>query len=332
MPWRATKGNPANPYHVVVSEFMLQQTQVATVIPYFNRFITRWPTLKALAKAKLDDVRAAWAGLGYYRRANFLHRLAVAVTENHGGVLPQEERELLALPGLGPYAAAAIAAIAFGKQATVVDGNVERVMARIFMLEETGVKLRSKVYDALMPVVPAKRAGDFAQAVMELGALVCTPRSPDCPHCPWQKNCMAFASGTQEDFPRKLVKKTVPEKHAAIFVLTDSKGRVLMRRRPESGLLAGLWEFPSTPWETARPDAKVTARHAPAKTAWRRKGHVTHVFSHFKLHLTLQLGHSRTTFSLQDGSYRWMKREELSTIALPTVMRKVADAAFDTDA
>lgn len=340
MPWRVKKGETPNPYHVAVSEFMLQQTTVATVIPYFQRFIKRWPTLKALAAAELDDVRSQWAGLGYYRRANFLHRMANAVMADHAGTLPRTENDLRSLPGLGPYAAAAIAAISFDERVAVVDGNVERVVARLFMLGETGVALRKAVHERVSAMLPRLRAGDFAQSMMELGALVCTPRAPKCPSCPWQKNCMAKAAGMAENFPRKIQKKTAPEKQTAIYVLQDKTGRVLLKRRPETGLLAGLWEFPSTPWETKAP-ANGTAfapRVKGGKITWRQlKKPVIHVFSHFRLTLAVQVGalrasHNGTIILPHDSSYRWMKREELSTIALPTVMRRVADAAFADEA
>lgn len=336
LPWRATKGKPANAYHVAVSEFMLQQTTVATVIPYFERFIKRWPDFKKLARAKLDDVRAQWAGLGYYRRASYLHALAKAVSQEKAGRLPEQVEELKKLPGLGPYAAAAIAAIAFNKSVAVVDGNVERVISRLYALKGTGTALREAVRKNVQALVPEKRAGDFAQALMELGALVCRPKNPTCPTCPWTKNCAAKLAGTQENFPHKKAKAKTGARHAVVYVVTNVRGEVLVRKREEKGLLAGLWEFPSTPWEEkpAKASGRAAAlpamgkiRFLPVRGTDKGKQVVKHVFSHFTLYLSLQLGHSATTFKGDNHNYRWMKWQELRTIALPTVMQKVARLA-----
>jgi A/G-specific adenine glycosylase len=326
MPWRAQGGKKPNPYHVLLSEFMLQQTGVSTVIPYFQKFIRRWPTLPALAKAELDEVRAAWAGLGYYRRASFLHRCAQAIVKIHGGRMPSTEEELLALPGIGPYTAAALAAIAFDRPANVVDGNVERVMAR---LHAHGGK-REALKTLAAPLVPPKRPGDYAQALMDLGATLCTPRKPACPRCPLKSSCRAFAGGGPEKYPVKILKKPVPQKYAVVFVVRDGAGRFLLRKRPEAGLYAGLWEFPSTPWELKKPDTKRVMAHAPWRLRWAEgKIPVEQVFSHFRLHFSLRLGHSPAAFFPQNGKkdeYRWIKVSEFSKLALPSVMHKVLRA------
>jgi A/G-specific adenine glycosylase len=327
LPWRAKGGSRPNPYHVLLSEFMLQQTGVSTVIPYFQKFIRRWPTIAALAKADLDEVRTQWAGLGYYRRASFLHRCAQAIVKQHGGHMPAAEKELLALPGIGPYTAAALAAIAFDHPANVVDGNVERVVARLYAY---GGK-REGLKELAAPLVPQNRAGDYAQALMDLGATLCTPRNPECPRCPLKSNCAALTEGSPDKYPLKIVKKPVPQKYAAVFVVRDRQGRVLLRKRPETGIYAGLWEFPSTPWELKKPDAKRVAAHAPRKLVWREgKYPVSQVFSHFRLHFSLRLGHSPAAFFPQNGKkseYRWIKISEFSTLALPSVMHKVLRAA-----
>jgi A/G-specific adenine glycosylase len=327
MPWRARGGARPNPYHVLLSEFMLQQTGVSTVIPYFEKFIRRWPTLPALARARLDEVRAQWAGLGYYRRAAFLHRCAQAIVKNHGGRMPGSEAELRALPGIGPYTAAALAAIVFDQPANVVDGNVERVVARLFAFGGKKEELRALAAQ----LVPQKRAGDYAQALMDLGATLCTPRNPECSRCPVRTQCRAFAEGIPERYPVKGKKKPVPRKYAAVFVLRDARGRVLVRRRPEQGLYAGLWEFPSTPWGEKQPDAKTIAAHAPRRLAWREgKTPIRQVFSHFHLTFSLRLGHSPAAFFPQNaetGEYRWIKVSEFSKLALPSVMHKVLKAA-----
>lgn len=330
LPWRARKGKRAHAYHVAVSEFMLQQTTVATVIPYFERFIQRWPSFEKLARAKLDDVRALWAGLGYYRRAAFLHALAKTVVADYAGHLPMRAEALKKLPGLGPYAAAAIAAIAFNERIAVVDGNVERVMSRLFALKGTGMALRQVVRTNVQDLVPRHRAGDFAQAVMELGALVCRPKNPDCASCPWKKTCKAHAQDAPENFPQKKAKSKTKTRYAVIYVIQNRRGQVLLRKRAEKGLLAGLWEFPSTCWAEQKAVAvplplPETMRVRLLKTTGKQV--VKHDFSHFTLHLTLQLGHSATTFKGQNGNYRWMNWQDLNTIALPTVMQKVARGA-----
>ncbi len=328
MPWRAKRGKRTNPYHELLSEFMLQQTQVVTVIPYFKAFIKRWPKLTDLANASLDEVRAAWSGLGYYRRAKFLHECVKAIAKHHDGVVPDNEEALRALPGIGPYTAAAIAAIAYDKKAVVVDGNVERVMARMFAVEEKLPAAKKQLYALAQTCLPKQRFGDYAQAVMELGATVCTPKNPSCGICPWKKNCKAFAVGAMESYPRKATKKKIPHKHTSVFVTINKKGEVLLRRRAEGGMLGGMWEFPSTPWQADRPSTKDEARHAPAKLVWQAAAKpVQHVFSHFKLEAALRIGHSGAAFSLHNSEYRWLKWKDLSTIALPTLTLSIAKAA-----
>lgn len=328
MPWRAEAGKPANPYHVLVSEFMLQQTTVAAVIPYFLKFIKKWPSVQALAKASLEDVRAAWAGLGYYRRAKFLHDCARMVMEKHKGRIPDTEEELRALPGIGAYTAAALAAIAFDHKANVVDGNVERVMARLFACAEKMPAAKAVLRKHAETLLPKKRFGDYAQALMDLGATVCTPRNPQCGDCPLQTTCLARGAGQPEAYPRKTVKKKVPKKKAVVFVVQDKKGRVLLRRRPEGGLYAGMWEFPSTPWALKEASLKVVNNHAPAPLGWHTpKERIRHVFSHFELEMTLRLGHSKGTIVQHNGEYRWSAWRDLPHIAMPSLMHKVAARA-----
>jgi A/G-specific adenine glycosylase len=329
LPWRSKGGKKPDPYHVLLSEFMLQQTGVTTVIPYFHKFLKRWPKMKDLSAATLDQVRAMWAGLGYYRRAGFLHECAKAIVKQHKGVMPQTEDALLALPGIGRYTAAALSAIAFDIPANVVDGNVERVVSRLFASSEDKEKLRTLG----ATLVPAKRSGDYAQALMDLGATLCTPRNPDCPCCPWKADCRAHALGREEDFPRKVIKKAVSQKHAFVYVVSDSKGRVLLRRREEGGLYAGMWEFPSSPWDVAKPANKLLKLHAPAKRVWQEGTEpVRHVFSHFKLDLQLRFSHGGAAFFPQDKAhveYRWINPKEFSTLAMPSVMHKVWRAVED---
>ncbi len=324
LPWRAPKGRKPDPWHVLLSEYMLQQTTVATVIPYYRKFLRRWPRLDAFAKAGLDEARAAWSGLGYYRRAGFLHRCARAVVKDHGGRLPRTEKELLALPGIGPYTAAAIAAIAFDRPANVMDGNIARVMARLFRHKGPRAALKAKAGRC----APRKRPGDYAQALMDLGATVCLPKNPRCGACPVMRFCAAHARGETGKYPQAPARAAAPRKYGVAFVLRDPKGRVLMRKRAEGGLLGGMWEFPSTSWETVKPGAATIRAAAPVAVPWRGGGRkIRHVFSHFRLELSLRRGHSRGAIRPRSGDYRWIGAREFSTLALPTVMKKIWKAA-----
>ncbi|MEL6196475.1 MAG: A/G-specific adenine glycosylase, partial [Pseudomonadota bacterium] len=260
MPWRTGPAEKAagarpDPYRVWLSEVMLQQTTVATVTPRFEAFLARWPTVDALAAAPREDVLAEWAGLGYYARARNLHACAVAVSAEHGGQFPDTEDGLRALPGVGAYTAAAVAAIAFDRAAAVVDGNVERVMARLFAETDPmpGVKPRLAAHAARL--TPTERPGDYAQAVMDLGATICTPRRPACALCPWRDDCAAHAAGVAETLPRKMPKKAKPTRHGTAFALFDQRGCVATVIRPEKGLLAGMRALPSTDWAEQAPVA-----------------------------------------------------------------------------
>lgn len=325
LPWRAGIGQAANPYHVLVSEFMLQQTTVTAVIPYFTRFIKRWPTLKALAKAAPDDVRAMWAGLGYYRRARFLHEAAQAIVKDFKGAIPHDEKTLRSLPGIGAYTAAAIVAITFNQKANVVDGNVERVVARLSRIETPLPKAKKILYEKAARLVPEKRGGDYAQALMDLGSTICTPRRPLCRACPIKKFCAAGKADMAEHYPRRMAAKKTPDKYAVFFILRDARGRFLMRQRPESGLLASMWEFPSTPWQEKKPNSTMIARHAPAQTIWHEApAKIHHVFSHFKLNGTLRMGHKPAAFMAHHDKYCWIAQKQFGNMGLPSLMQKIA--------
>src|SRR5476651_2456571 len=248
LPWRARRGEPADPYAVWLSEIMLQQTGVKTVAPYFSKLLTRWPTVAALANAKLDDVLRNWAGLGYYARARNLHACAKAVVERHGGIFPNDIEALRALPGIGDYTAAAVAAIAFDTPAVPVDGNVERVVSRLFAIEETLPAARPTIKRLAASLLPARRAGDFAQGLMDLGATICSPKRPTCALCPWNDVCVARALARQEEFPRKARKREGKLRRGAAFVALRADGRVLLRQRPEKGLLGLMTEVPGSEW------------------------------------------------------------------------------------
>ncbi len=321
LPWRAERGERADAYRVWLSEIMLQQTTVAAAGPYFIRFLERFPDVHALAAAPSDDVMRLWAGLGYYARARNLHACAKDVSAR-GGTFPDTEEGLLELPGIGPYTAAAIAAIAFGRRATVVDGNVERVITRLFAVEDVMPKAKPVIRALTEPLVPAKRAGDFAQAMMDLGATICTPKRPACSLCPWDDACVARAEGTQESFPRKAAKAVRPARFGAAFYVTRPDGAVLLRRRQDKGLLGGMTELPGTDW-TDRFDRKAALEQAPVKAAWRRRtGSVRHVFSHFSLELQVFAAEVSQRTRAPDGCW-WSL--EADAEALPSVMRKALE-------
>lgn len=328
LPWRAEPGEQADPYRVWLSEIMLQQTTVATVGPYFQRFTARWPSVGALAAADLDSVLSEWAGLGYYARARNLHRCAVAVARDHGGRFPDTESGLKTLPGIGDYTAAAVAAIAFDRPATILDGNVERVIARLRLVTDPlpAAKLTLKARAA--EITPDERPGDYAQAVMDLGATVCTPRKPKCLTCPWSDACVARIEGVAENLPRKTPKKAKPTRRGTCFFLIDGEGSILLRRRPESGLLGGMQEVPSSPWiEEPMPGGDVGV-HAPVEgVRWRAlPGLVRHTFTHFHLELTVLSGRVEDGPPVDDA--RWWPVDRLGEVALPTVMAKVVQHAL----
>jgi len=325
LPWRARPGKRADPYRVWLSEIMLQQTTVVTVGPYFRDFLARWPSVHDLANAELDAVLHAWQGLGYYARARNLHKCARAVSADHGGRFPDSEEDLLALPGIGSYTAAAIAAIAFGRRATVMDGNVERVMARLHAVETPLPAAKPELRKLAAALAPAERPGDYAQAVMDLGATVCTPRKPRCGACPWQDRCIARKLGIAEELPRKSPKAVRPRKHAVVFWLSRPDGSILLQRRPEEGMLGGLMEVPSTPWRAEPWTAREAMKSAPAKAQWRSlDGVVRHGFTHFEIEMTVMAGRA---LSRAPGGV-WSQVDRLSDHALPTLMKKVVRHAL----
>ena len=361
LPWRAAPGERADPYRVWLSEIMLQQTRVNAVLPYYAKFLARWPSVRALAAAPLADVLKAWAGLGYYARARNLHACARAVAKNRK--FPREESELRALPGIGRYTAAAIAAIAFGRRIVPVDGNVERVIARLFRVERPLPAAKLEIHALAQELAPNRRAGDFAQAMMDLGATVCTPRSPACGLCPWTADCGARTLGDPEHFPRRAAKRPGKlRRGVAFFVLRSDRG-ILVRSRPPRGLLGGMTELPTTEWtadfdETnalmdaprlcpspglalcARPPSPRLrgkgrgARSAPKGEghypSWRRvPGVVTHVFTHFPLELVVYASEVGPDTAAPAGM-RFVALDRLHEEALPSVMRKVVALATRT--
>lgn len=317
LPWRVgpdarRDGLRPDPYHVWLSEIMLQQTTVAAVTGYFERFVTRWPTVQNLAASDDEEVMKAWAGLGYYARARNLLKCARVVSDELDGVFPCEEAGLLKLPGIGPYTAAAIAAIAFDRPAVVMDGNVERVMARLWRVEEPlpGSKPVLKAHAASL--TPDQRPGDYAQAVMDLGATVCTPRNPACGICPWMERCEARATGDAARFPVKAPKVAKPVRQGMCFVARSPDGAVLLERRPDRGLLGGTLGWPGGDWT----EAPVTA-DPPVAADWQEVGEVRHTFTHFHLRLSVMFADDVQTAPVVG---RW--RRDVSAGDLPTVMAK----------
>ncbi len=322
--WRSPPGERPDPYRVWLSEIMLQQTAAATVGAYFDRFVARWPDIRALAAASLDEVLHLWQGLGYYARARNLHACARAVVERHGGCFPDDPAALRALPGIGDYTAAALAAIAFDRPMAAVDGNVERVVARLFAERAPLPAAKPRLKALAAALVPAARAGDFAQALMDLGAIVCTPRRPRCVLCPWRENCAAAALGIAESLPAQAGKPERKLRHGVAFWLSRGDGAVLLRRRPEKGLLGGMIELPSTPWRGAPWSAAEAISEAPARAEWTQwPGTVTHGFTHFRLELALLAG---TTAEPIAGI--WATPAAFQDYALPTLTKKLVNYAL----
>jgi A/G-specific adenine glycosylase len=332
LPWRVHPkrhgGKRPNAYRVWLSEIMLQQTTVKAVIPYYLGFLKRWPTVARLAAAPLDDVLAAWAGLGYYSRARNLHACAQVVASQHGGKFPRDEAALRELPGIGPYTAAAIASIAFGASATPIDGNIERVIARLFALTDPLPGVKPKIKKLAQSLTPAERAGDYAQALMDLGATVCTPKRPSCLVCPIQTDCAARAEGIEARLPMKGAKPERPVRVGLAFVALREDGYVLLRKRPESGLLGGMMEVPSTDWGETLPPINEALRAAPVRSDWWAvPGLVVHVFTHFRLEISVYRAIVPTdaslTFWADPNRCTWVARRDLDRAALPSVMRKI---------
>ena len=325
LPWRVgpmarKSGMRPDPYRVWLSEIMLQQTTVATVTPRYQAFLDRWPRVHDMAASSVEDILEQWAGLGYYARARNLHKCAVTIAEDYDGVFPQTEQELIALPGIGAYTAAAIAAIAFDQPAVVVDGNIERVVSRLFAIDTPLPASKPEIKACAAEIWPKKRSGDFAQALMDLGATICTPRNPICEACPVSTGCAARAENTHLALPRKAKKAPKPHRFGAVFVLINAHGRVLLERRPDKGLLGGMLGFPGTAW--ADDQVKNAVEFAPRKAPWRRAGEVAHTFTHF--HLSLEVFVARTS-STEKSSEIW---GDGKGTGLPTVMKKALVASL----
>ena len=317
LPWRSPPGTPPpDPYRVWLSEVMLQQTTVAAVKPYFERFAARWPDVAALAAVEDADLMAAWAGLGYYSRARNLLACARTVVRDHGGHFPETAAQLRRLPGIGDYTAAAIAAIAFGEAATVIDGNVERVVARLFAAEKPLIRAHAAA------LTPNERPGDYAQAMMDLGATICTPRDPACAICPVSAHCRAFALGRTDAFPVKPPKATRPHRRGYAF-WAEAEGHVLLVTRPAKGLLGGMRALPTSDWGDSP-----GLDQAPVAADWRLiEGSVRHVFTHFSLDLGVA---AATVERLNLSGGEWWPLDRLDEAGLPTLFDKAARLALES--
>lgn len=329
LPWRIRPedrraGKVADPYAVWLSEIMLQQTTVPHGTPYWHKFLERFPTVTDLANADRETVLSMWAGLGYYARARNLHKCAQIVRDDFAGEFPKTEAELLKLPGIGPYTAATIAAICFDEATNIVDGNVERVISRIFKVEEPLPEARKPLRLLAGTLADPKRAGDYGQAVMDLGATICTPRSPKCSVCPWDMFCLAEENGAPEVYPRKAAKKPKPVRYGAAFVALHN-GEVLLETRPDKGLLGGMAGLPGSEWSDTPPVSPL--KSAPFKGDWTKsKGDVKHVFTHFELRLEVYKAEFETR---PDSNYAWA--DDYLLEGLPTVFKKALKSVnFDT--
>jgi A/G-specific adenine glycosylase len=365
LPWRAPKGKRADPYRVWLSEIMLQQTTVQAVAGYYRKFLSLWPDVKALASARQDDVLAAWAGLGYYARARNLHAAAKVVAFEMGGKFPTTAEALRALPGVGGYTSAAIAAIAYDEKQAAMDANAERVIARAFAVKTPLPQAKKELHAHCQALVP-ERAGDFAQALMDLGSAICTPKRPACPNCPWSASCEARKLGIQEQLPVKAPKIARPLKRGAAFVVRDASGAVLLVKRPDKGLLASMLEPPLGPWGEDFPKGERALKQAPFEAKWKKRpGIVRHGFTHFELEVEVYVAEVRKHPPLEGGSKfaqqisgrgevgtnpspknsrdkranfsaspsrgeaKWIPAEKLRAVALPTVMRKIVEHGLD---
>ena len=327
MPWRTAPADRAagvrpEPYRIWLSEVMLQQTTVAAVRAYFLRFTARWPDVAALAAAADADVMGEWAGLGYYARARNLLACARAVAGEHGGRFPTTRDGLMGLPGIGPYTAAAVAAIAFDEPAVVVDGNVERVMARLYGVETPLPAAKPDLVRLAAGLTPLLRAGDYAQAVMDLGATICTPRNPACGICPWNRVCAARAAGVQAELPRKTAKPAKPVREGRLWIARRADGAMLLETRPDRGLLGGMLGWPGSAWDGG-------GGPAPLEADWRDAvGEVRHTFTHFHLRLEIAVAEVGQTAAPLRGVF--LPRTAFRPSDLPTVMRKAWDIAAGT--
>ena len=330
LPWRTLEGQTPDPYHVWLSEIMLQQTTVAAVVPYFNKFIDLWPDIHALADAPSEKIMQEWAGLGYYARARNLHKCAKIVSNELNGIFPSKQSELQKLPGIGDYTSAAITSITFNRPSVVVDGNVERVMARYHMCPKQmpEAKKALKQYAALYCVGFENRTGDYAQALMDLGATICTPKNPLCSFCPVNNSCQAYNKDTPDKYPLKKDKKKRPERYGYVYFIGNNKGEILLHKRDEKGLLGGMIGLPTSDWKNSNEIINEVAFLKQTKIQTTTHT-IKHIFTHFSLILRIKKTVIANEYRIP-SDYFWVSIEEFNTIKMPTVFKKASKLYNDT--
>ncbi len=332
LPWRAKKDEKPNPYYVLLSEIMLQQTQVATVIPYFYRFIEHFPTINILANADRDTVMSLWTGLGYYSRARNLHRCAQEIMRKNGEV-PDTVKELKALSGVGNYTAAAIASIAYNVPVVPIDGNVERLTARLFTIDAELPKakkyLDEKAGHLNDDLIAKQRAGDFSQALFDVGATICKPKKPSCLSCPLSRQCLGYKKGIAETLPRKVVKSSRPVRYGIAFFIQDREGRILFRKRPAKGLLGGTLELPGTQWDLKPISLDNAKESVGVKGLFEDKGCIKHVFTHFVLKLRLYKRIEKIDLSFRNRDELWYDFDDIQFLPFSSLMKKLVQLGFD---
>ena len=323
LPWRVSpkdseSGKTPDPYKVWVSEIMLQQTTVKTVIPYFQKFIEKWGSINELSHAKEDEVLAFWAGLGYYARGRNLLRCAKELRDRFNSKIPNDKKKLLSLPGIGEYTASAIRSIAFGEKEVVIDANIERVICRLFKIERPIKQSKKDIKECASQLFPEVHSGDLAQALMDFANSICKPKKPFCAQCPISKSCLSFKYGMVERIPAKPIKKNKPVKKGFVFFVTLKPNKFLLERRPSKGILGGLLGFPTTKWDFEKNDPSL-----PFNADWFYSGKiVTHQFSHFKLELEIVFGETNSS-GFDNSKYLVVEHQNFDLLSLPTLMRKV---------
>ena len=333
LPWRALPGEISNPYFVYLSEIMLQQTVVKTVIPYFLKFVRKWPDINALAKAELHEINSYWAGLGYYSRAKNLHETAKIISNKYDGFFPTDKNSLIALPGIGEYTSSAIMAIAFDRKSNVIDGNVERVFSRFYAVEKPIEESKIFIKNIAEKHLPGQRYGDYAQALMDLGSLICIPKSPRCTMCPLLAICDVGGSTRAKQYPIKLPKKEKEERYGLFFYLKNKDGAVLFKTNKSSGLLANMDMLPSIGWYEDSKRLKASPKFTQKKheflgVKWKiLDQNLVHIFTHFKLNCTVAIAiindENELLIDLDKSTYRFVQKKNMNDLALPSLIKKI---------
>jgi len=335
LPWRAPPGEISNPYFVYLSEIMLQQTVVKTVIPYFLKFVRKWPDINALAKAKLHEINSYWAGLGYYSRAKNLHETAKIISNKYDGFFPTDKNSLIALPGIGEYTSSAIMAIAFDRKSNVIDGNVERVFSRFYAVEKPIEESKIFIKNIAEKHLPDQRHGDYAQALMDLGSLICIPKSPRCTMCPLLAICDVGGSTRAKQYPIKLPKKEKEERYGLFFYLKNKDGAVLFKTNKSSGLLANMDMLPSIGWyedsNRFKSSPKLKKNYEFLGLKWKiLDQNLVHIFTHFKLNCTVAIAiindENELLIDLDKSIYRFVQKKNMNDLALPSLTKKILNS------